>query len=220
MATATADEKQALRKLLKQGLRSLTEEQMRDESAAIAQRVLSLGFLQRCRQLAVYVHCPRLREVDSSAILDTVLQQGTRCYVPRVQDKDANMHFLHLDSPHSLVAVPPFGIREPRPEYADGSPREDALEVDTPLEAVVMPGLGFTREGHRLGRGGGYYDKFIEGCWQRAVEKRWDPPLLIALSYRAQLVERVPIDPHDLPVDVIVTADEVIRCSQRGQELR
>ena len=56
--------------------------------------------------------------------------------MPRVQDKDANMHFLHLDSPDSLVAVPPFGIREPLPEYADGSTREDALEVDTPLEAV------------------------------------------------------------------------------------
>lgn len=59
-----------------------------------------------------------------------------RCYVPRVQDKDANMHFLHLDSPSSLVPVPPFGILEPLPAYSDGSPREDVLEVNAPLEVV------------------------------------------------------------------------------------
>jgi hypothetical protein len=52
------------------------------------------------------------------------------------------MHFLHLDSPASLVPVPPFGILEPLPEYSDGSPREDALESEAPLQAVSLAGGG------------------------------------------------------------------------------
>lgn len=52
-----------------------------------------------------------------------------RLYVPRVQDRDANMHFLHLDGWGALREVPPFGIREPCAHYDDGSPRQDVLEV-------------------------------------------------------------------------------------------
>lgn len=49
--------------------------------------------------------------------------------MPRVLDSDANMHFLHLDGWSALEAVPPFGIREPRPTYEDGTPRQDVLLV-------------------------------------------------------------------------------------------
>lgn len=52
-----------------------------------------------------------------------------RLYVPRVQDKEANMHFLHLDGWGALQEVPPFGIREPRPTYDDGRERQDVLLV-------------------------------------------------------------------------------------------
>ena len=64
-----------------------------------------------------------------------------RLYVPRVLDSDANMHFLHLDGWAALEAVPPFGIREPRPTYDDGTPRQDVLLVR--LRACVLnSGLG------------------------------------------------------------------------------
>ncbi len=86
-------------------------------------------------------------------------------------------------------------------------------QVDEPLELVVMPGLAFDRAGRRLGRGGGYYDKFIAAARRRAEERGWPQPLLVALSFRAQLVGEVPVEAHDARVDAIVTADEVIACS-------
>ena len=193
---------------------------MEEESAAIADHLHRTGLVHDARRMAIYVHCAKLREVDTTAVLAEALDRGdAKVYVPRVQDKDANMHFMHIQSMEELHPVPPFGIREPNTEYSDGSPREDANEMDAPLDLVVMPGLGFTKEGLRLGRGGGYYDKFIERCNERAVERGWPAPLLVAIAFRAQFFDEVPCDAHDQPVDLLVTADEVIFCSERGKEV-
>jgi hypothetical protein len=78
--------------------------------------------------------CTKLGEAYSLAPpppsgVSLVCLSACRLYVPRVQDKEANMHFLHLDAWDALQAVPPFGIREPRPTYDDGSDREDVLMV-------------------------------------------------------------------------------------------
>ena len=70
-----------------------------------------------------------------------------------------------------------------------------------------MPGLAFDEQGRRLGRGGGYYDKFIAQCKERAKQRGWEPPLLVALAFKAQIFPEVPCDPHDEPVDVLITAD-------------
>jgi 5-formyltetrahydrofolate cyclo-ligase len=143
-----------------------------------------------------------------------------RLYVPRVQDKEANMHFLCLTDLADLRPVPPFSIMEPTPTLPDGSPREDALEAPGPIEVIIMPGLAFDVQGGRLGRGGGYYDKFIAVCRQRAQEKGWQPPLLAALAFGPQVLddeEVVPAVDHDAAVDVIVTAAGVMGCTERGE---
>lgn len=129
------------------------------------------------------------------------------------------MHFLHLDSLASLHAVPPFGIREPYPTYADGSPREDVFSLGQPVDLVVMPGLAFNRRGHRLGRGGGYYDKFIAACLRLAAQQGRPPPLLLALAFDAQMIDQVPVADNDEDVDLIVTAHEVLRCTERGRQV-
>lgn len=218
-----ADEaaKNEARKRIQAALKELNHHQMRAESAAIAQHVLDLEVFQQARHLAIYVHCPRLREVDTTAILQAALARSdAKCYVPRVQDRDANMHFLHIESMEELHAVPPFGIREPLSERADGSPREDVFALGEPLDLVVMPGLAFNARGHRLGRGGGYYDKFIATCGVLAAGQGRPPPLLVALAFRAQMVDAVPVADNDEDVDLIVTADGVLRCTARAQAVR
>lgn len=216
---SSASAKQAARKAAKEALRCLTADQMAAESAAITGHLSATGLLDQPRRVAMYVHCPQLREVDTTHMLEATLARGTRVYAPRVLDHDANMHFLHITSLEELESVPPFGIREPLLTYADGSPREDACEMDHPVEVVVMPGLAFTAAGHRLGRGGGYYDKFIATCQRRALEKGWIPPLLVALAFKAQVVESVPCDEHDQAVDLLITPEGASGCSERGRDL-
>ncbi|KAK9902126.1 hypothetical protein WJX75_005309 [Coccomyxa subellipsoidea] len=220
-AANIVDDKKILRKTLVTELKKLTAAQMHSESCKIAGHVLDADFFQRSQRVGVYIHCAPLREVDTTKLVTAVTQAGDkRCYIPVVQDREANMRLVHLDTLDDLKPASPFNILEPPPTYANGSPREDVLEMDAPLDLLLMPGLAFDRQGRRCGRGGGYYDKFLARCQQRAQQCGWDPPLLVALAYRAQMVEAVPMCPYDKSVDVVVTADGMLFCSPRGQQLQ
>ena len=88
-----------------------------------------------------------------------------------------------------------------------------------------MPGIAFDpATGARLGRGGGYYDAWAAraraGAEERAPGGGGRPPLLVALAFRAQVVESggVPLGATDVCVDAVVTADGLVACSQRGRE--
>ena len=215
-ASSAAEQKQAARAAAKTALRSLTDAAMAQESGAAASHMLGTEIMRSARAVAIYVHCARLREVDTTAVLSRALAAGARVYVPRVQDSDANMHFLRIQNLAELRPVPPFGILEPEPLLPGGAPREDALEGDAALEVVVLPGLAFDPSGRRLGRGGGYYDKFIAAARRRAEARGWPPPLLAALAFRAQVLAEVPVAAHDEQIDILVTADGVEACSTRG----
>jgi 5-formyltetrahydrofolate cyclo-ligase len=215
--------KEAARRAVKEALRRLGQTEMAEESAQVAHHLRSTGLVAAAKTLCIYVHCAKLREVDTSAVLAEALaaQEDGRSsvFVPRVQDSDSNMHFLRITSFDELEAVPPFGILEPYPQTADGKARQDVADVDSPVDLVVMPGLAFDRTGRRLGRGGGYYDKFLAGCWERASARGWHPPLLAALAYRSQIIEHIPMEDHDKPIDILITADGVLRCSERARKL-
>ncbi|EIE18577.1 5-Formyltetrahydrofolate cycloligase [Coccomyxa subellipsoidea C-169] len=214
------DDKKVLRKKVVAELKKLTAAQMHSESSQIADHILKADFYQRCKRIGVYIHCAPLREVDTSKLVTAVTEADKRCYIPVVQDREANMRLIHLDTLEDLKPAPPFNILEPPPTYADGRPREDVLEMDAPLDLLLMPGLAFDSQGRRCGRGGGYYDKFLARCQQRAQQHGWDPPLLVALAFRAQMVGAVPMCPYDRSVDIIVTADGMLSCSTRSQQLQ
>jgi len=207
------------RKQLKDALKVVTQDSMAAESAQINAQVTSASWFQDAARLGIYVHCARLREVDTSSLLATALHAGKRCYVPVVQDNDSNMKLLHLDELSALSPVPPFGIMEPSPNYADGSPREDVLQADAGLDVLLMPGLGFDAEGRRLGRGGGYYDKMLLRLKEMAAVQGHQTPLLVGLAYEAQLLPEVPTASHDEGVDIVVTAKHVYRCTDRGKRV-
>ncbi|KAL6772094.1 hypothetical protein ACKKBG_A28910 [Auxenochlorella protothecoides x Auxenochlorella symbiontica] len=210
--------KAALRRDVLQRLKGMSVQDMQSESAAIGEQVGSCTLFKTAQSVAVYVDCERLREVQTESIVTAALKSCARVYVPRVLDRDSNMHFLRLQGLEELVQVPPFGIREPPLTDAAGAPRSDALQSPDPLQLIIMPGLAFDESGRRLGRGGGYYDKFITSIRQRSLERSWKTPLLVALAFNAQMVDSIPVGHHDVPVDVIVTPRGPILCTRRGEE--
>ncbi|KAK9804379.1 hypothetical protein WJX72_010099 [[Myrmecia] bisecta] len=193
---------------------------MEKEGTAVVNTLMRSAFFQAARTVGIYVHCERLREVDTSAAVQRLVQgRAQQCFVPLVTDSQANMRLLHLDTLDGLKSVPPFDILEPEITYATGEPREDVLDLAVPLDLLVMPGLAFDRSGNRLGRGGGYYDKFISTYRQRVSDKGWPAPLLVALAFDCQLLRQVPAGPTDQRVDAIVTASEVVLCTERASKV-
>lgn len=71
------------------------------------------------------------------------------------------------------------------------------------LDLIFLPGLGFDRQGHRLGRGGGYYDAYLKRCVQHPHGK----PYTMALAFREQICLQVPVDEHDVKVDEVLYED-------------
>ena len=237
-ATSTFAAKRALRKTIKSSLSALTPDVKRSQSARVCRTVLDRGALNLIDSLpsssaiCLYLACDQLNEVDAGEILEHVFssREDLRVYLPRVLDRDSNMHFLRVYGHDRYDVVPPFGIREPTLVGRDGVAREDVLG-EAGLAVVFMPGLGFGKGGERLGRGGGYYDKFLEG-WRAGVggggggggREGRGRPLLVGLAFDEQVVEEgvVPMDGHDCWLDVVVSASAVydLRGSRESRESR
>lgn len=158
----------------------------------ILRRFVELDDYRQARCMACYVSVGR--EVETRDLIRMALSDGKQVGVP-VTRPHGQMDFQRIGSLDALRPAP-FGLLEPE---------RDASAVIAPeaFDLVIVPGAAFDRKGNRLGLGGGYYDRFLEQT----------PGKRVALIYGFQVVDTVPIEPHDLKVDMIVTQDEVIHCS-------
>lgn len=132
-------------------------------------------------------------------------------YVPRIEDTNSNMRMLSISSVGDLIANS-MNILEPAPVDANGNERENVMQMNDPVDLILIPGLAFDRSGSRLGRGKGYYDVFLKNYQDLARSKSWKLPLLVALSYSVQILAEgvIPVTPNDVNVDVLVTPSSVI----------
>ncbi len=131
-------------------------------------------------------------EVGTVPIVDGLVGRGVCVALPRVEDGELVPVAFR---PGDAMTQAAFGMLEP----VEGR----VLEA-TAVDVAVTPGLAFDRHGHRVGYGGGYYDRFF---------RRARPDLSkIAVCFGVQLVPEVPHGGSDVPVDVIVTEQGVIRC--------
>lgn len=147
--------------------------------------------------------CPEFQEAHHilaySSLPDEIPTEGFLCrwagekslYLPRV-DGD-RLEILAYDS--CRLATGAFRILEPT-----GDKICDVSEIDL----IIVPAVAFDRNGNRLGRGKGYYDRLLRnaGCKK------------IGVAYDCQLLDRIPAEPHDVPMDIIVTDKEIIRTNQ------
>ncbi len=167
------------------------------DSAAIAAVIAALpGFVQaRC----ALVTLPFRSEWDSRPLLDAVLARGDVAVLPRVE-APARMLALHrVRDPDTDIAPGYRGIPEPREHL----PRVDLRNVDW----VLVPGVAFDVRGHRLGYGGGYYDRLL-ALMAPSVPR-------VAGAFDLQVQEDVPAAPHDLTVDVVVTPTRTLAAPAR-----
>ncbi len=129
-------------------------------------------------------------EVDTSGLLQHLSSDDVRIILPRVEGSAMAAVAYHDGDPVRRAA---YGALEP----SDGEivPPEE-------IDVVVVPGLAFDRVGHRVGYGGGFYDRFLRHLRPDAVT--------IGVAFSKQIVDAVPHGRKDRPVDVVVTEHEII----------
>lgn len=127
-------------------------------------------------------------ELDTWPLVERLLESGREVYVPRAERNPTRLAVCRYPCP--LVTLR-FGLRQP----ARSVPELAAEEVDALLDVALVAGLGFDRRGYRLGYGSGYFDRFLAA--------RSFPAL--GLAFDCQIVERLPVETHDVPMRAVVT---------------
>lgn len=139
-------------------------------------------------------------ELDPAAALDEARRRGARIAYPRVADDRTPRLRFHLAGTADLVPGR-FGIPEPSPALPEVGPGD--------IDLMLVPGLAFDAEGHRLGTGGGYYDEWLE-------QAAGDRPGVVGFAYDFQVVAACPTEPRDQVVDGVVTDARVLRAAAGG----
>ncbi len=176
-------DKNTLRKQIKEQKRAMTEQQI----VAASEKLGALFAESEPYQSAktIYGYLPYNQEVRTVPMLQRALEDGKRVAVPKCYGDE--MRFIYLED-LSQVEKGYCGIPEP---IADGPVADDKTAL------VLMPGLAFDREGHRIGYGGGFYDKFL-------AQEPEHPTL--ALCYGFQMVEHLETEEFDVPVNTVLWA--------------
>lgn len=170
---------------------------LKDE--AIRDRLFSLREFRSARSILFYASFRS--EVETQGMIKEAISMGKRVSLPRV---DIKGHCLKIYEVKGLdeLSTGYMGIAEPRPIVERARGLED-------IDLIVMPGAAFDRKGGRLGYGKGYYDRLLRGTKGQC--------LLLGLAYDEQIVEHIPLHPHDIRVDVIVTDREVIWTGKKSK---
>ena len=176
-------DKTALRSAIRARKRAMTEAQFEEKSRLLVELFAASDLYRDAK--TIYGYLPYNQEVRTVPMLERALADGKRVAVPKVYGEE--MKFIYLTD-LSQVAKGYAGIPEP---IGDGPVAED------PTALVLMPGLAFDREGHRIGYGGGFYDKFL-------VAEPGHPTL--ALCYDFQMLPKLETEEFDIPVDCVLWA--------------
>ena len=176
-------DKKELRRMIREKKRAMTPEE-------IAARSEQLGILLTRSEAyqnaaTIYGYLPYNQEVRTVPMLEQALRDGKRVAVPKCYGDE--MKFIFMED-LSLVEKGYAGIPEP---IADGPVADDKTAL------VLMPGLAFDPEGHRIGYGGGFYDKFLEAEPNHPT---------LALCYEFQMLPHLDTEAHDIPVDYVLWA--------------
>ena len=175
--------KTELRKSIRTRKRAMTEAEIREKSEELGRLFLQSEEYRNAR--SIYGYLPYNQEVRTVAMLEQALRDGKRVAVPKCYGDE--MRFIWMED-LSLVEKGYAGIPEP---IADGPIADDETAL------VLMPGMAFDREGHRIGYGGGFYDKFLA---------REENHPKVALCYDFQMVPHLETEEYDIPVDKVIWA--------------
>jgi 5-formyltetrahydrofolate cyclo-ligase len=180
------EKKDIRREILRKRI-ALNEEELHFKSEAICQAFMTLPGYQNTS--FIYIYMDFKNEVMTKSIITNAHQTGKKVAIPRICNNEMNFYLLEEGQE---LDIGYFGIREP----------EESTLVQNSEGIMIVPGIAFDEAGYRIGYGKGYYDRFLHN--NQVKEK-------IALAFELQLVDQVPYDKHDIPMDMIITENRIIQ---------
>lgn len=183
-------DKQALRRQMIAARKALTPVERAERSRRAQAALIGSHWFQKADTVMLYL--PFRGEVETGMLAGAARAAGKRLVLPRVQ-KEPRRLWLHLWEGEPVAGA--YGILEPSAEWPLVEPGEIGL--------AVVPGVAFDPAGNRLGYGGGYYDRTLPLLTRAAT---------VALAYAFQVVEALPAEAHDIPLDGIASDRGLIIC--------
>lgn len=192
------NEKKTIREKFKSLRMRLSKEEVSTKSARIKKLLFGLSEFTRAKTIAFYVAKQASREVETEEMIKESLMAGKRVLVPIVDKAARKILFSELRDYDSELAPGAFGILEPKPLCRRLVPTAES-------DLMIVPALVFDLQGHRLGYGGGYYDRLLR---ELASIKPSLP--FVGLAYELQVVDKLPKTSRDVPVNILVTEKRVL----------
>lgn len=188
-------DKAEIRARMRAQLKAWDPAERAQESARIRARIQELEEWNQARTVLLFA--PLRDEPDLWPLVAAALALGRRVALPVFDASSGVYGARRIGDPDRGMISGRFGVREP------GS---DCAEVPlAALDLVIAPGLAFTGEGWRLGRGGGFYDRLLSAT----------PAMRCGVGRDEQILVHLPVEPHDVQLDMVLTPSAVHRCRRR-----
>lgn len=181
-----AEEKKRLRKAIKELKVHLTASEKLQAEQRVLDGLLAINQVNKSRKIAIYNSLAD--ELPTKNIIKALIGLGHDIYLPVISGED--IIFRQYISDDSLEVESTFGIKEPK--------HGKLLNIKETF-TIIVPGIAFTQTGNRLGRGGGYYDRFLNSCKNNGIY-----PYKIGIAFECQKVKSIPIDSFDIPMDSVL----------------
>ena len=192
---AIFDDKKILRKRIlteRKNINTVKKEVMDNK---ILDQFYKSEYYRKSKKIFIYISYDS--EINTIGIINKALNDDKKIYVPRTELKTRLMDAVEITSLDNLVESK-YGILEPSIKETHINPNE--------IDLIVVPGVAFDRQGGRMGYGAGFYDRYFN----KINEDNMKRIIKLALAYDFQIIEKVPMDEQDIPVDYIITENEVV----------
>lgn len=188
--------KKELRQRFRDVLLSMSPEEMQAKSAAAARLLFESKLYRNAKSVMVFISLPM--EIDTTPVALRAWRDRKRVLAPRISWEQRRMLPVEIHSLTENVVEIRLGIREPvsgRPAPISG------------IDLVLVPGVAFDKSGNRLGRGRGFYEKFLSHAEFHGVT--------CAYAFEEQVAASIPVEPGDRPVQQLITDKKVRRFTRR-----
>lgn len=184
------NKKTELRKQMRSRLQAMSAEDRLARSREASGYLIENALWQQASHICLFINYGA--EINTGFLLQSAWEHGKHVYLPKCRPDEAGMMDFYLCRGMDDLQLGLFGIQEPRAEIAC------AAHALVSPDLIIIPGLAFSLKGQRLGKGAGYYDRFMGAEPYRASTR-------VGFAYSLQIVDEVPVDAWDLPLHYLCT---------------